>query len=148
MLRNRLDDLQRGTGPLVTPEITDAMRTLGSWRTDHHTAEDVLRNGPRRRVRHEFTQRLKQARTQVDRWQEHLDRLLEPIEQSVRDEIDQLEHNIEKLDVLRTDRDRRVRSLGIARVAGIDRAIRGLERTPGVEIDHGLELDNDYGIEL
>ena len=70
-----------------------------------------------------------------------LDHLPKPIEQPILDEIDRLNHNGNDLDALRTDRDRRVRSLGSARVAGIDVAIRTVERTAGVEIDYG------YGIE-
>jgi hypothetical protein len=90
---------------------------------------------------------------QVERWQQRLDHLLEPIEQPILDEIDRLNHNIDDLDAVRTDRDRRVRSPGSARVAGIDVAIRTVERTAGVaidhavEIDHGHEIDYDYGIE-
>jgi hypothetical protein len=57
---------------------------------------------------------------QVERWQQRLDQLLEPIEQPILDEIDRLNHNVDDLDAVRTDRDRRVRSLGSARVAGID----------------------------
>jgi hypothetical protein len=90
---------------------------------------------------------------QVERWQQRLDQLLEPIEQPILDEIDRLNHNVDDLDAVRTDRDRRVRSLGSARVAGIDVAIRTVERTAGVEIDHAVEIDHcneidyDYGIE-
>jgi hypothetical protein len=86
---------------------------------------------------------------QVERWQQRLDQLLEPIEQPILDEIDRLNHNVDDLDAVRTDRDRRVRSLGSARVAGIDLAIRTVERTAGVEIDHAVEIDHgneiDYG---
>jgi hypothetical protein len=57
---------------------------------------------------------------QVGRWQQRLGHLLEPIEQPILDEIDRLNHNVDDLDAVRTDRDRRVRSLGSARVAGID----------------------------
>ena len=84
---------------------------------------------------------------QVERGQQRLDPLLEPIEQPILDEIDQLNHNVDDLDAVRTDRDPRVRSLGSARVAGIDLAIRTVERTAGVEIDHGTEIDDGYGIE-
>ena len=63
-----------------------------------------------------------------------LDQLPKPIEQPILDEIDRLNHNVD-LDAVRTDCDRRVRSLGSARVAGIDLAIRTVERTAGVEID-------------
>ena len=83
---------------------------------------------------------------QVERWQQRLDQLLEPIEQPILDEIDRLNHNVDDLDAVRTDRDRRVRSLGSARVAGIDVAIRTVERTAGVEIDHGSEVDSGDGI--
>ncbi len=82
-----------------------------------------------------------------------LDQLPKPIEQPILDEIDRLNHNVDDLDAVRTDRDRRVRSLGSARVAGIDLAIRTVERTAGVEIDHAVEIDHgneidyDYGIE-
>jgi hypothetical protein len=65
---------------------------------------------------------------QVERWQQRLDQLLEPIEPPILDEIDRLDHNVDDLDAVRTDRDRRVRSLGGARVAGIDVAIRAEER--------------------
>ena len=71
----------------------------------------------------------------------------------ILDEIDRLNHNVDDLDAVRTDRDRRVRSLGSARVAGIELAIRTVERTAGVEIDHaveidhGHEIDDGYGIE-
>ena len=78
---------------------------------------------------------------QVERWQQRLDQLLEPIEQPILDEIDRLNHNVDDLDAGRPDRDRRVRSLGSARVAGIDLVIRT------VEIDHGNEIDCGYGIE-
>jgi hypothetical protein len=77
---------------------------------------------------------------QVERWQQRLDQLLKPIEQPILDEIDRLNRNVD-------DRDRRVRSLDSARVAGIDLAIRTVERTAGVEIDHGNEIDYGYGIE-
>ena len=92
-------------------------------------------------------------RVQVERWQQRLDQLLEPIEQPILDEIDRLNHNVDDLDAVRTGRDRRVRSLGSARVAGIDLAIRTVERTAGgetdhaVEIDHGNEIDDGHGIE-
>ena len=86
---------------------------------------------------------------QVERWQRRLDQLLEPIEQPILDEVNRLNHNVDDLDAVRTDRDRRVRSLGSARVAGIDVAIRTVERTAGVEIDHAVEIDHgneiDYG---
>jgi hypothetical protein len=43
--------------------------------------------------------------------------------------------------------DRRVRSLGSARVAGIDVAIRTVERTAGVEIDHAVGIDHGHEID-
>ena len=90
---------------------------------------------------------------QVERWQQRLDQLLEPIELPILDEIDRLNHDVDDLDAVCTDRDRRVRSLGSARAAGIDSATRTAERTAGVEIDHaveidhGHEIDDGYGIE-
>ena len=90
---------------------------------------------------------------QVERWQQRPDQLPEPIAQPILDGIDRLNHNVDDPDAVRTDRDRRVRSLGSARVAGIDVAIRTVERTAGVEIDHaveidhGNEIDDGYGIE-
>jgi hypothetical protein len=58
---------------------------------------------------------------QLERRQQRLDQLLDPIEQPILDEIDRLNH--------------------------IDVAIRTVERTAGVEIDHGNEIDYGYGIE-
>ena len=65
----------------------------------------------------------------------------------ILDELDRLNHNVDDLDAGRTDRDRRVRSLGSARVAGIDVAIRTVERTAGVEIDHAVEIDHGNAID-
>jgi hypothetical protein len=83
----------------------------------------------------------------VERWRQRLDRLLEPIEQPILDEVDRLNHNLDDLDAVRTVRDRRVRSLGSARVAGIDLAIRTVERPAGVEIDHAVEIDHGHEID-
>jgi hypothetical protein len=84
---------------------------------------------------------------QVERWQPRLDQLLEPIEQPILDEIDRLHHTVDVLDAGRTDRDRRVRSLDRARIAGIDVAFHTVERPAGVEIDHGNAIDDGDGIE-
>lgn len=76
-----------------------------------------------------------------------LDQLPKPVEQPIPGEIDRLNHNVDDLDAVRTDRDRRVGSLGSARVAGIDLAIRTGERTAAVEMDQDDEIDDGYGIE-
>ena len=60
----------------------------------------------------------------------------------ILDEIDRLNHNIEELDPVRSDRDRRVRSLGSARVADIDLPIRTVEGTARVEINHDVEIEH------
>ncbi len=75
-----------------------------------------------------------------------LDQLPKPVELPILDEIDRLNHNVDDLDAVRTDRDRRVLSLGSTRVAGIALAIRTVERTVGVEIDW-YGIDYGYGIE-
>lgn len=147
-LEHRLDDLHRGRGPLVSPETTDAMRSLRDWRSAHRTAEEMLLHGPRRRERRAWTERLNSARHQVERWQERLDALTDPIEQSVRVEIDQLNRTIDDLDGLQTGRQRQARWLGMSRIAGIDKAIRTIDPTSTVELDHGIEVDDGFGVDL